>query len=115
MADDKERRRTMTDEAEPRRLRIAITGASGLLGSALTRSLQGDGIEVIRLVRRAATGPGEVEWHPDRSWIDTPRLEGIDAFVHLAGESVAGIWTPAKKRRIMESRVVGTRTLVNAI
>lgn len=97
------------------RMRVAVTGASGLIGSALTESLQRDGHEVVRLVRRPARGAGEVEWNPAEERIDTPRLEGVDAVVHLAGESVGERWSDEKKRRIRRSRVQGTRLLAEAL
>lgn len=94
---------------------IAITGASGFLGTALVRSLERDGIEVVRLVRRPARGPHEVSWDPATGSIDARRLEGVDAVAHLAGESIAGVWTSAKKRRIEESRVQGTGLIARTI
>src|SRR5882757_8286924 len=65
-------------------MRIAITGASGLIGSALTRSLSAEGHEVVRLVRRAPSGPGEVRWDPEAGTVDTAGLAGTEAIVHLA-------------------------------
>jgi hypothetical protein len=95
--------------------RIAIAGASGLVGKRLCAALAADGHALVRLVRRAATGPDEVEWEPARSRLDPAALEGIDAFVHLSGESIAaGRWSPARKREILESRTVTTR-LVAAV
>ncbi|MEX2570156.1 MAG: TIGR01777 family oxidoreductase [Gemmatimonadota bacterium] len=96
-------------------LRVAaVSGASGFVGRAVVRALTDDGWEVLRLVRRAA-GAGEIAWDPDAGTIDEAGLEGIDAVVHLAAESIAGLWTPAKKRRILESRVRGTRLLATAL
>lgn len=69
----------------------------------------------MRLVRRAPRSEDEIEWEPSHERIDAKQLEGIDAVVHLAGESVAGYWTSAKKQRIRDSRVQGTRTLARAI
>ncbi len=95
---------------------IAITGASGLVGSTLAAFLRTGGHRVLELVRRAPTAPHEVRWDPAGGTVDTARLEGVDAIVHLAGESIFGLrWTDAKKERIARSRVVGTRTLVDAI
>jgi uncharacterized protein (TIGR01777 family) len=102
----------MTETVELRR--VAITGAGGFIGQALTASLERDGIEVLRLVRHEP-GRGEVRWDPDLGEIDATRLEGLDGVVHLAGENIASVWTPAKKRRIMESRAQGTRLLAQAI
>ncbi len=100
---------------EPKDVRcVAITGAGGFIGQALTKSLKRNGTEVLRLVR-GHPKKDEIGWDPDRDEIDAPGLEGIDAVVHLAGESIASLWTPGKKRRIMESRARGTRLLANAI
>ena len=78
---------------------VAITGASGLVGAALAGSLSADGVRVVRLVRREP-GPGadEVRWSPSEGFVDAEALEGVDAVVHLAGESLAsGRWTEARK------------------
>jgi hypothetical protein len=89
---------------------IAVTGASGLVGRALCAALEAQGATVVRLVRRAATGPGERRWSSEGA-----DISGVDSVVHLAGESIAsGIWTPARKRRILESRVEGTRAIARA-
>ena len=94
-------------------MKILISGSHGLVGSALARSLTEDGNEVARLVRRESTpGALEIEWHPNQGRIDAQRLEGFDAVVHLAGESIAsGRWNDEKKRRIRESRTKGTTLL----
>ncbi len=90
-------------------MRVLITGARGLIGSALTDSLGRQGHDVVRLTRGEARGPGEFKWDPEQGYIDRGALEPVDAVVHLAGESVAGRWSDAKKRRILDSRVRGTR------
>lgn len=96
--------------------RVAITGASGLVGAALVRSLRQDGLTVQRLVRREARGPDEVFWDPATGRIDAARLEGVDAVVHLAGESLAGgLWTEEYKTKIRESRVRGTGLVAGAL
>jgi uncharacterized protein len=93
-------------------MKILVTGASGLVGQALVRSLESKGHGVLRLVRKAPAGGGEVRWDPSAGTIDAAALEGIDAAVHLAGENLAeGRWTEEKKRRIRESRVEGTRLI----
>ncbi|HYS16057.1 MAG TPA: TIGR01777 family oxidoreductase [Candidatus Binatia bacterium] len=96
---------------------IAVTGSSGLVGSALVSSLQADGHRVIPLVRREPR-PGEdaLRWHPSSGAI-TPAGPAIaDALVHLAGESIAGVrWTAGKKRRIRESRTSATRLLTQTL
>ncbi len=90
--------------------RIAIAGASGLVGKRLCAALGADGHRLVRLVRRAPAGPDEVLWDPARSLLDPAALEGIDAFVHLSGASIAaGRWTPARKSEILQSRTVSTR------
>ncbi|WP_200303595.1 TIGR01777 family oxidoreductase [Streptomyces adelaidensis] len=96
--------------------RIAIAGASGLIGSALARSLAADGYEVVRLVRREPRGPGEVRWDPDSRQVDAAGLAGCAAVVNLAGAGVASRrWTKAYKATIRRSRVLGTRTLAKAV
>ncbi|HVS81569.1 MAG TPA: TIGR01777 family oxidoreductase [Pyrinomonadaceae bacterium] len=93
-------------------MRIVVAGASGLVGSALVPLLKAEGAEVTRLVRSAAAASGEIEWHPDRGSIDAPALGGFDAIINLAGDGIAdGRWTEEKKRRILDSRVNGTRLL----
>ncbi|MER7692546.1 TIGR01777 family oxidoreductase [Streptomyces sp. NPDC097610] len=101
---------------DSRRSRIAIAGASGLIGSALTRSLTADGHEVVRLVRRAPRGQDEVRWDPDGQRMDAAGLAGCTAVVNLAGAGVASRrWTEAYKRKILDSRVRGTATLAAAV
>jgi hypothetical protein len=96
-------------------LTVAITGASGMLGTALTRFLTTGGHAVRPLVRREA-GPGEIAWNPDAGTIDRAALEGVDAVVHLAAENIGmGRWSPVRKHRIRESRVAGTRLLADAL
>jgi len=100
-----------------RTMKILVSGSSGLIGSALIPFLTTGGHDVARLVRRAdARGPGTVQWDPAAGTIDAAGLEGFDAVVHLAGENIAGgRWTAAKKARIRDSRVGGTRTLVQVL
>jgi uncharacterized protein (TIGR01777 family) len=95
---------------------VAITGASGLIGSALSRSLDRDGIEIRPLVRESAEpGSGEVMWDPARGIIEPDKLRGVAAVVHLAGEPVGRRWTAERKRRIRDSRVNGTRRLAESL
>jgi uncharacterized protein (TIGR01777 family) len=89
-------------------LLIAITGSSGMIGSALVRSLVADGHTVRRLVRRAPRAGDEVAWNPERNEIDAKGLSGVDAVVNLAGENIAQRWTRESMRRIRESRVQAT-------
>lgn len=97
-------------------MRILISGASGLIGSALSRQLTADGHQLLTLVRRKARTPDEISWYPQDQTIDRERLEGLDAVIHLAGENIAsGRWTPALKQRIRDSRVEGTGLLAEAL
>lgn len=97
-------------------MKILIGGSHGLVGTALIKSLEVQGHEIFRLVRHAPTSKTEVEWSPDRYSIALARIEGFDAVVNLAGESIAeGRWTDDKKRRIRESRVKGTKLLGDAL
>jgi len=97
-------------------VKAAITGASGLIGAAVTASLEADGHDVVRLVRRAADGPHEAEWDPLEGAVDLAALEGVDAVVHLAGAGVGDRrWTASYKRQIRDSRVLGTQTLARAL
>lgn len=99
----------------PHSLRIAITGASGMIGSALAPALAGAGHQVVRIVRRAP-GPGEIGWDPAGTGLDPAALRGLHAVVHLAGENIAeGRWTEARKRTLLESRRQGTRLLAEAV
>jgi uncharacterized protein (TIGR01777 family) len=96
-------------------MKIAVTGASGLVGGQLCPALEAAGHEVVRLVRRSPAGAGEVSWDPSGGTVDAAGLEGVDAVVHLAGENVGGgRWNAARKKRIMESRDQGTRVLAEA-
>ena len=96
--------------------RIAVAGASGLIGSALVRSLAADGHEVVRLVRRAPRAKDEVEWDPEREYVDAAGLVGCDAVVNLAGAGIGDHrWTDEYKRKIRDSRLLGTATLAEAV
>jgi uncharacterized protein (TIGR01777 family) len=97
-------------------MRILISGSHGLVGKALVRSLESDGHEIFRLVRHAPGSDSEIEWSPDRYSIALACLEGFDAVVHLAGESIAsGRWNEERKRKIRDSRVKGTKLLSDAL
>ncbi|NBF00612.1 NAD-dependent epimerase/dehydratase family protein, partial [Nonomuraea sp. K271] len=95
---------------------IIVTGASGLLGSALVEALRAEGREVVRLVRREPREAGEAYWQPREQVIDLAALEGADGVVHLAGASIGDRrWSEAYKRELVASRVEGTRVLVDAL
>jgi uncharacterized protein (TIGR01777 family) len=94
---------------------IAVSGASGFVGSALVERLRTDRHVVRTLVRRPARTPGEISWDPAGGRIDAGSFEGIDAVVHLAGETLAQRWTADRMRRIRESRVAGTSLLAGAL
>jgi hypothetical protein len=96
-------------------MRIAITGSTGLIGSALSRSLLADKHEVVRLVRREPATPDEVRWEPERGYVDTAGLFGVDAVVHLAGAGIGDHrWTAAYKKTLRDSRVLGTAAIAEA-
>jgi uncharacterized protein len=95
-------------------LRILMSGASGLIGSALLPSLEANGYEVTRLVRKGPSAAGEIAWNPAQP-LDPELVSGFDSVIHLSGESILGRWTEAKKKRIVESRVGTTRTLSEAL
>jgi uncharacterized protein (TIGR01777 family) len=93
-------------------MRTLVTGSTGLVGSALVAALRNKGYQVVRAVRREPVNTDEVLWNPEEGKLDAAQLSGVDAVVHLAGESIAdGRWSEEKKRRIRESRVKGTRLL----
>lgn len=96
-------------------MRVAISGATGLVGSALCRALEARGDTPVPLVRGESPGGG-IPWDPALGILDPAALEGIDAVVHLAGENVAGgRWTTERKRRIRDSRVKGTTLIAGAM
>ncbi|MBL0349864.1 MAG: TIGR01777 family protein [Elusimicrobia bacterium] len=96
-------------------MKILISGSTGLIGEALTAALRADGVEVVRLARRATPEP-HVLWDPAAGTIDKAGLDGFDAVVHLAGKSIAaGRWTRKLKNEILQSRVVGTELLAQSL
>ncbi len=97
-------------------MRVLITGSSGFIGTALVRSLEADGHQVTRLVRRRASGPGEVRWDPAGGTVDASALEGHDAVVNLAGASLGDRrWTAEYKAVIRNSRVQSTDLLARTL
>lgn len=96
--------------------RIAITGASGLIGSALVGHLRSEGHTVQRLVRRAPVAPDEIQWDPKTGYVDIEALRGVDAVIHLAGVGVGDKrWTKRYKSEILNSRLLGTTAIANAV
>jgi uncharacterized protein (TIGR01777 family) len=96
--------------------RIAITGASGLIGSALVGYLKSQGHTVQRLVRRAAVSSEEITWDPIAGTVDMEALAGVDAVIHLAGAGVSEKrWTKKYKSEILNSRLLGTTTIAKAV
>ena len=96
--------------------RIAVTGASGLIGSALVGKLKSEGYTVQRLVRRPTVSSEEIFWNPVTQEIDLAALEGVDAVIHLAGAGVGDKrWTKKYKAEILNSRLLGTTTIANAV
>ena len=96
--------------------RIAVTGASGLIGSALVGYLKSQGHTVQRLVRRAAVSSEEITWDPIAGTVDMEALAGVDAVIHLAGAGVSDKrWTKKYKSEILNSRLLGTTTIAKAV
>jgi len=97
-------------------MKLVITGASGLIGSALVREAEKNQIEVVKLVRKAPKDKSEVQWDPNRAILDLDTIEKSTAIVHLAGAGVGDRrWTKKYKKEILNSRVKTTETLANAI
>ena len=97
-------------------MKILVSGSTGLVGARLVAELDGDGREVVRLVRRSPSGANEVEWNPAAGVLKAEEIEGCDAVIHLAGENVGSSrWTARKKAAIRESRVNGTKLLADTL
>ena len=94
---------------------MAIAGASGLVGSNLAVYLTTAEHDVLRLVRRPAAGPDEVEWDPAAARLDPAALDGVDAVVNFSGENLGGLWTASRRQAILASRVQATGTLAGAL
>src|SRR6202041_2888631 len=96
--------------------RVLISGASGLIGAAVTAPFEVQGVQIVRLVRGRAQDSSEISWNPlADSGLAASAVSGFDAVIHLAGETIAGRWTEGKKKAIRESRVLGTRNLAAAL
>lgn len=96
-------------------MKVAVTGASGLIGTALQPALREAGHDVVTLVRRSPESESEIEWHPDVGTIDAERLTSADAVVHLAGETIGQRWSAGARERIRGSRVDGTGLIARTI
>jgi uncharacterized protein (TIGR01777 family) len=92
-------------------VRIAITGSSGLIGTALSTALADAGHDLRHLVRRAPNGAADVRWDIEAGTIDADALEGVEAIVHLAGENIGQRWSEDVRRKVLDSRVNGTRLI----
>ncbi|MDZ7630654.1 MAG: TIGR01777 family oxidoreductase [Gemmatimonadaceae bacterium] len=97
------------------RLTVAITGGTGMIGSALTALLRTGGHTVRWITRTPDAARGDIGWDPGSRALDPADLEGVDAVIHLAGANVGERWTTEHRRAIVDSRTVGTRTLVAAM
>lgn len=97
------------------RMVIAISGSTGLIGSALVRALGARGHEIRRIVRHAPASASDIPWDTTREVIDAARLDGVDAVIHLAGENLGQRWTSAVRGRIRDSRVNGTLAVARAL
>jgi len=97
-------------------MKVLITGASGFIGSALQRLLRENGHDLLLVSRSEPRDASWVQWSVEDGFTDPTKLEGIDAVIHLAGESISGLrWTDEKKKAIRNSRVLGTRNIVDTI
>ncbi len=93
-------------------MRVVVSGASGLIGSALVPALAGAGHDVVRLVRSDPTNQGDLGWDPAAGLLDATALAGTEAIINLSGESIAAHrWSPAQKERLVASRLQATRLL----
>ena len=96
--------------------RIAITGASGLIGTALVGHLKSEGHTVQRFVRRPVVAPDEIQWDPKTGYVDIEALRGVDAIIHLAGVGVGDKrWSKKYKSEILNSRLLGTTAIARAV
>jgi uncharacterized protein (TIGR01777 family) len=108
-------RHRMTPPQSPERFTVAITGSTGLIGSAAVRVFEQRGMRVLHVVRRPVRRDDEISWNPSAGSIEASKLEGVDAVINLAGANIAQRWTDDAKREIRDSRVNGTTTLCRAL
>jgi uncharacterized protein (TIGR01777 family) len=101
---------------DKKHMKVLITGSSGLVGSALLDFLASGGHQVFKLVRQDPLSPNEINWNPESQKIDLAKLENFDVIIHLAGENIANKrWTKSQQKKIADSRILGTRFLVDSI
>src|SRR5215831_20234528 len=97
-------------------MKVMLTGATGMIGTALIARLSSDRHQPGRILRSGIKTGTDILWNPENGTIDLEALEGVDAVIHLAGENIAsGRWTPARKQRIRDSRVNGTKLIAETI
>ena len=96
-------------------MKLVVSGASGLLGSALVPALEADGHEIVRLIRRPPASSTEVEWNPARGSLDAGALAGVSGAINVSGANVGRRWTSSRKAEIRSSRVDTTRALAKAL
>src|SRR5215831_15119606 len=97
-------------------MKVMLTGATGMIGTALIARLSSDRHQPGRILRSGIKTGTDILWNPENGTIDLEALEGVDAVIHLAGENIAsGRWTPARKERIRQSRVKGTQLLAQTL
>jgi uncharacterized protein (TIGR01777 family) len=97
-------------------MKIAVTGSTGLVGKKITAELKAAGHQVVKLVRKVSNAENEFSWNPDTDKIDAKAFEGVDAVIHLAGESIASKrWSSEQKMKIKQSRVKGTKLIASTL
>src|SRR5512144_1187887 len=97
-------------------MKVLITGATGLIGRELQKSLREKGHDLLLASRKPPKDESYIQWDPENGFAQPERLEGVHAVVHLAGESISALrWTDEKKKAIRDSRVLGTRNIVDTI
>jgi len=106
------RHRTWSDRP---RLQVAVTGATGMIGRQLCAFLSTGGHRVLHVTRRPRPGSSDIGWNPREGRLDSSALEGLDAVIHLAGQGIAGRWTPQHKNEVLRSRVEGTQLVARSL